>query len=100
MFPAAGGTTVTRTSARLPPLLLVVLYNGESRWHVPTEIAELIALPPDSSLWHWQPQVWYRLLDMGAFAGEDLARSDSLAALLFRLEQRQSPKDFCELIDG
>jgi hypothetical protein len=89
-----------RRGARLPPLLMLVLYNGERRWDEPTEIAELIALPPDSSLWHWQPQVRYHLLDMGTFAGEELARSDSLAALLFRLEQRQSREDFCELLNA
>jgi hypothetical protein len=89
-----------KRGARLPPLMLLVLYNGERRWNAPTGMPELIELPSDSSLWHWQPQVRYCLLDMGAFAGEDLARSDSLAALLFRLEQRQSQEGFCELIDA
>jgi hypothetical protein len=36
---------------RLPPLLLIVLYNGEDRWTVPTNITKMIVLPPDSPLW-------------------------------------------------
>jgi hypothetical protein len=45
--------------ARLPPLLLLVLYNGERRWTAATEMSELIVLSPDSALWPWQPQVRY-----------------------------------------
>jgi len=73
--------------ARLPPLLLLVLHNG-THWTAPTEIRKLIALPRESALWSWQPQVRYYLLDMGAFPGHQLVRRRSLAALLFRLERR------------
>jgi hypothetical protein len=48
--------------ARLPPLLLLVLYNGVRRWDAPTSTRELIALSPDSALWPWQPQTRYYLL--------------------------------------
>ena len=56
-----------QAGARLPPLLLLVLHNGEKRWKAATTTRELIALSPDSGLWPWQPQVRYHLLDMGAF---------------------------------
>jgi hypothetical protein len=56
-------------------------------------------LPSDSPLWHWQPQIRYYLLDMGAVSGNDLIRRDSLAALLFRLEQRHRPDELGGLID-
>ena len=59
----------------------------------------MIALPDDSPLWHWQPQATYYLLDMADTPGEALARTDSLAALLFRLEQRQDPAALSALID-
>ena len=75
-----------KAGARLPPLLLLVLYNGIQRWKAPTEIRELIALSPDSALWPWQPQIRYYLLDMGAFTRDDLTRRTSVAALLFRRE--------------
>ena len=59
---------------RLPPVLLLTLYNGEQRWTAPTAVADLIALPPDSPLWPFQPQVRYHVLDMGAFPGDELVR--------------------------
>ena len=88
-----------QAGARLPPLLLLVLYNGEPRWKAATTTGELITLSLDSALWPWQPQVRYHLLDMGAFPQDELARRGSLAALLFRLEQRHSPEEFKELLD-
>ena len=76
-----------KAGERLPPLLLLVLYNGLMRWKAPTQIRKLIALSRHSALWPWQPQVRYHLLDCGAFPGDELARRRSLAALLFRLER-------------
>jgi Putative transposase, YhgA-like len=87
-----------KTGARLPPLLLLVLYNGIGRWKAPTETRELIALSPDSALWPWQPQIRYYLLDMGAFSRDDLTRRTSVAALLFRLEQPLSSQELEELV--
>jgi hypothetical protein len=88
-----------QAGAQLPPLLLLVLYNGERRWKAATTTRELIALSPDSALWPWQPQVRYHLLDMGAFPKDELARRSSLVALLFRLEQQYSPEGLKELLD-
>ena len=87
-----------KTGARLPPVLLLVLYNGEPRWSAPRELSEMIALAPDSDLWPWQPQVRYHLLDMGAFTCADLARRGSLIALLFRLERNPSPEQLERLV--
>ena len=84
---------------RLPPVLPIVLYNGDRLWDAPTELATLIALPMDSALWHWQPRVRYHLLDEGAFAWESLARRDSLAAKLFRLEHCHDAVALGDLID-
>ena len=83
---------------RLPPVLLLVLYNGDQRWRAPVDLTDLIALPPRSPLWPWQPRVRYYLLDMGAFPADDLVRRDTLTALLFRLEQRPVPDDLQGLI--
>ena len=84
---------------RLPPILPIVLYNADPRWQAPTASHDLIALPAESSLWPWQPQVRYHLLDEGAFAGADLARRDSLVALLFRLEHYRGEDELIALID-
>ena len=36
---------VVRPGTRRPPVLPVVIHNGESPWHAPVRVAELIALP-------------------------------------------------------
>jgi hypothetical protein len=87
-----------KAGARLPPLLLLVLYNGVRPWDAPTETGKLIGLSPDSALWPWQPQSRYYLLDIGAFPKEALARRSGLAALLFRLEQDHSPEEIEDLV--
>jgi hypothetical protein len=81
------------TSVRLPPLLLLVLYNGVYPWDAATYISGLIALSSNSTLWPWQPQVRYYLLDMRAFPREKLTGRDTLATLLFRLEQQPSAEE-------
>ncbi len=86
------------SGARLPPLLMLVLHRGERRWKAPDTTGELIALSPDSTLWRWQPQARYYVLDMGAFPRDELARRSGLVTLLFRLEQRQSADELEELV--
>lgn len=87
-----------KAGARLPPTLLLVLYNGVRRWDAATELRELIPLSPDSPLWPWQPQIRYYLLDMGAFSKDELARRSTLVSLLFRLEQRYPLEELRELL--
>jgi len=36
---------------KLPPILPVVLYNGDRRWAAPLAVRDLVGLPDDSSLW-------------------------------------------------
>ncbi len=83
----------------LPPVLPIVLYNGDQPWNAPTELTDLITLPADSALWHWQPRVRYYLLDESAFPRDELVRRESLAALLFRLEHCHEPDELLSLID-
>jgi len=71
---------------RLPPLLPVVVYNGDARWRAPEDVRELVGLAADSPLWRWQPRSEYHLIDAGAFTDADLAARDGLPALWFRLE--------------
>ena len=84
---------------RLPPVLPVVLYNGDKAWNAPTGTMELVALPSDLPLWHWQPQIRYHLVDEKALPGSELERRDSLVALLFRLEAAPGPADLVDLVD-
>ena len=85
---------------RLPPILPVVLYNGDRRWAAPLTLRDLVGLPGDSPLWPWQPAMRYQLVDEGAFAEDDLAQRDALLALLFRLESSPDPAQIVDLADA
>lgn len=82
----------------LPPVMLVVLHNGRERWTAPPDTAGLVGLPAGSCLWHWQPMIRYHVLDMGRLPGDELARRETLAALLVRLEQRHDPPELAALV--
>jgi hypothetical protein len=85
---------------RLPPILPVVLYNGDRRWAAPLALSELVGLPEGSPLWPWQPAMRYQIVDEGAFPEDDLARRDGLLALLFRLESSPDPEQIVVLVDA
>jgi predicted transposase YdaD len=75
----------------LPPVLPIVLYNGERRWQAAVEVSDLIE-PPPAGLAAYAPQMRYLLLDEGAYADAELAPLGNLAAALFRLEHSSSPE--------
>ena len=85
---------------RLPPVLPVVLYNGDRRWAAPLALNELVGLPENSPLWRWQPHMRYHMVDEGAFGDEDLAERETLPALLFRLESFPDPEQIVGLADA
>jgi len=84
---------------KLPPILPVVLYNGDPRWRTPRALHTLIGLPKTSPLWQLQPDVHYHLIDEGAFSPGDLEARDGLPALLFRLENSPGPAQLVGLAD-
>ena len=86
-------------SGHLPPVIPLVLYNGNPRWAMPTALRDLIGVDETSPFWHWQPEMRYHILDEGAFDEADLAARDSLTALLFRLEHCRDPEQVVGLID-
>lgn len=85
---------------RLPPILPIVLYNGDPRWRAPVELSDLVGLPKASAMWQWQPGLRYHVIDEGAFSPGELQRRDGLPALLFRLENASDPSTFIELADA
>jgi hypothetical protein len=85
---------------RLPPIFPVVIYNGDPHWSAPVTLSRLIALPPDSPLWRWQPDMRYHLVDEGALALADLAGRDSLVAQLFRLETARESDQVVAAVDA
>lgn len=76
-------------NGKLPPVFPLVLYNGARRWRAALSLHGLIGLPPGSRLWMWQPRMRYHLLAERDYGDNDLARRDTLAALLFRLENAE-----------
>lgn len=63
-------------------------------------LSRLVALPADSPLWRWQPDMRYHLVDERAFAPADLAGRDSLVALLFRLETEREADQVVAAVDA
>jgi len=61
---------------------------------------DLVGLPENSPLWRWQPNMRYHMVDEGAFGDDDLARRDTLLALLFRLETFPDPEQIVGLADA
>ena len=57
---------------RLPPVLPIVLYNGEPRWKAAVDLSALIH-PAPQELRPYQPQQRYLLLDEGAHSEQALA---------------------------
>jgi hypothetical protein len=76
---------------RLPPVLPVVLYNGERRWRVATDVGEAIECPP--VLRAYQPRLRYYLLDEGAYSDHELAGVRNVVAGIFALENAQSKEE-------
>ncbi len=79
-------------SGRLPPVLPIVLYNGERAWTASQEIAELIEPVPEG-LGHYRPQMRYLLLDEGRIGPNELEGVQNLVAALFSLENSRTPED-------
>jgi predicted transposase/invertase (TIGR01784 family) len=86
-------------SGKLPPVLPVVLYNGEKRWNAAQNVADLIERVP-GGLERYRPDLAYLLLDEGAIVS-DPAWSDQMrnvAAALFRLEHNRDEQDMLKVL--
>lgn len=79
---------------KLPPVLPIVLYNGEKRWDATHNVADLIE-PLPGGLTRYRPELTYLLLDEGAIvAGPDWSdRTRNVVAALFRLEHNRDEQD-------
>lgn len=69
---------------QLPPVIPIVLYNGEERWRVATDINQLIECP--SVLKSYQPSLRYLLLDEGAYDDHELLGTNNIVASVFAME--------------
>ncbi|HRQ59764.1 MAG TPA: Rpn family recombination-promoting nuclease/putative transposase [Azoarcus taiwanensis] len=74
-------------SGRLPPVLPVVIYNGEEPWKAAQSVQELVETVP-GGLERYRPALNCLLLDEGAIVADPDWSDDlrNLAGALFRLE--------------
>lgn len=82
---------------RLPPVLPVVIYNGEGRWTATTDIADLSPRLP-GELSGYQPRCKYLLVDASRYSDEELARLDNLVAAVFRFENATSEETLLDTV--
>ena len=81
-----------------PPVLPVVLYNGEAGWTAAREVRELIS-PVELSLAPYQPSQRYLVLDERHVEEDDLPRRNLMTAVV-GLEQSRTPEDLAQVVDA
>ena len=79
----------------LPPVLPVVLYNGDSPWRPATEMRQLIAAPP-AVLVPYQPSQRHLVLDERRVRAEEL-KLHGLTLAVAQLEQSRSVADLAHV---
>ncbi|TRO15279.1 transposase [Ectopseudomonas mendocina] len=79
-------------AGKLPPVLPLVLYNGERPWRASVELSELIDTIP-GGLEAFRPALRYLLLDESRHADDVLPSTRNLVAGLFGLENSRTPDD-------
>ena len=72
---------VLRESGTLPPVLPIVVYNGERRWTAAVEVGRTIA-PAGGFLARLQPSQRYVLVDARALGAQDLPAENWVSALI------------------
>ncbi len=82
---------------RLPPVLPVVLYNGESTWTAATDVSLLVQDIP-GGLGRYRPHLRYLLLAERDFCDADLQSLNNLVAALFRLENSRNPEQLLQVV--
>lgn len=70
----------------LPPILPIVLYNGNVRWNAPEDIYEMIKPEPPVFLRQYQPHLRYYLIDEGRYSEAELAQCSSPLSGVFSVE--------------
>lgn len=88
---------VLTPSGRLPPVLPVVLYNGNASWTAARDVSELVEEVP-GGLERYRPRFQHLLLDERRIADTETEPLKNLAAALFRLRKDRGPEDFRRVI--
>ena len=84
-------------SGKLPPVVPVVLYNGERPWTAATDLSGLMEEGPAGISRHY-PRFRYALIEERRYTTQELEPLRNLAAALFRLEKSQTPAAVEEVV--
>ena len=85
-----------RNPKKLPPVMPIVLYNGEPRWNAALTLEEMIEPIPES-LAQYQPQLRYWLIDEGRFSAAELETQENLTAAIIRAELAEDHQQFARV---
>lgn len=83
---------------RLPPVLPIVLYNGEAKWTAATDMAQLVPRRP-GLVGKYLPQLQYLLIEENRYTDADLAGLKNLVAAIIRFERPESEQALLGLVD-
>ena len=83
---------------KLPPVLPIVLYNGDAKWTAATDIADLIPKAP-GLVARYLPKLSYLLIDENQYTETDLAGLRNLVAAVIRFEHPENEQALLQLID-
>ncbi|AVO50347.1 transposase [Melaminivora suipulveris] len=84
---------------KLPPVLPIVLYNGDAPWTAATNVQTLIPKVP-GLVAQYLPSLEYLLIAENQYTPAGLARMRNLAAAMMRLQRPQSQGEVLGLIDS
>ena len=82
----------------LPPVLPIVLYNGDQTWTAPVDLATLLPKVP-GLVADYLPRLKYLLIDENDYPEEELAAMRNLVAAVIRFEHPAEDRDLLRLID-
>ena len=83
-------------NGRLPPVIGLVLYNGDTSWCAPTQLSDLIDLAKDSPLQSYMPRMLYYLIEERKYLD---GKEDAITGYVFKLENCRSSKQLLGIID-
>lgn len=86
-------------AGKVPPVLPIVLYNGEDRWRAPLTVRDCIQPGPEA-LNAYLPEHRYVFLDEGRMQVSERLAERNLAAAVFTLEQSRTPADMRRVVDA
>lgn len=84
------------TGGKLPPVLPIVIYNGESKWSAPERIQDLIQ-PAYENLKEYPPEQKYLLIDINRISSELLDKAEGESAFVFRFERAKNPLEILDI---